>query len=89
MLNGWLPGWYACSEALLGTFFNGFVLVALIYHLNLIAKQAIPPNPVPPLFVKKPLNKFESLFAGIPIPDFWIGALTALILLFLPMDRGH
>lgn len=31
--------WYACVEALLGTFFNGFVVVAFIYHLTLLANQ--------------------------------------------------
>src|ERR1700736_252576 len=30
--------WFACSEALLGTLFNGIVLASIIYHLTLIAK---------------------------------------------------
>jgi hypothetical protein len=33
--------WYACVEALLGPFFYGFLLVAVIYHLNLIAKPRL------------------------------------------------
>ena len=31
--------------------------------------------------MKKPLNKFKSVLAGIPSRDIWIGALAALILL--------
>jgi hypothetical protein len=30
--------WFACSEALLGTLFNGIVLASVIYHLTLMAK---------------------------------------------------
>jgi hypothetical protein len=34
------PGrWLACSEALVGTAFNGLALASIIYHMNLRAKQ--------------------------------------------------
>jgi Ion channel len=37
--------WYACSEALLGTFYNGLALVTVVYQLNLMAKTRTVKSP--------------------------------------------